>query len=311
MTTAWMKRFLLVGAAASALSGCKMYRLEELRNTVPSGTPFQTELARLYMDFATQEEKNYDWRDSWYFADKGLMLAYGKEMGPEALSDWNIPDEVYADMEKARTRVMALLTPEITAAQPVKAAAMQFYFDCWVEQQEENWQEDDIAFCRDNLLLTMGELSSATPKVASMPEPVKAPAPKEKKAKPVAVAKPEAEAAKEAKAPEAVMSRAVETASYAVFFETGKAEVSRPGLNVIEEVIRTLKGAADYLVVLHTAEAGAAETEDPLSVERSEVVKKLLMDGGISESAIVMDKNAKAAEAGRKINRRVELFLNE
>ena len=57
-----------------------MYELGRiLRNTTPSGSPFQQELARLYMDFASQDEKGYDWFNSWYFADKGLRAAYGKD----------------------------------------------------------------------------------------------------------------------------------------------------------------------------------------------------------------------------------------
>lgn len=340
MSMDWVKRICLLGAAASLTSGCIMYRLEELRNTTPSGSPFQTELARLYMDFATQEEKDYDWQNSWHFADKGLMLAYGKDMPPEALEEWSLPKEALPEMEKARARVMALLTPDIINAQPAKAAAMQFYFDCWVEQQEENWQDDDIAYCRDNLLLTIGELSGPAPKAAARPRKEKkaamaspemtpAPAPEAKafepKASPVPeempkVAKEAKEAPKEApkevkeakKAPEAqpVKERAVETASYAVFFETGKAELSRPGQNVIDEVIRSLKDSSDYQVVLHTAsETAAAEADDALSLERAAAVKKLLAAGGISESAIATGKDTKAP--GRKISRRVELFLNE
>ncbi|MBY0406378.1 MAG: hypothetical protein K2Q01_01705, partial [Rickettsiales bacterium] len=141
MKTTLITRVLLLGLSTTMLSGCMMYRLEELRNTTPAGTPFQTELSHMYMEFAAKEEKDYDWQDSWYFADKGLMLAYGKDVGPEELSGWIIDDAGAAmELEKARIRVMDVLTPEFKERSPSKAAAVQFYFDCWVEQQEEGWQ---------------------------------------------------------------------------------------------------------------------------------------------------------------------------
>src|SRR5580658_2925105 len=75
--------------AVFATSGCEMYSLEKLRHTTPSGSPFQTELSKLYMDFAAQEEKEYDWYNSWHFADKGLQAAYGKDVMPEDLKNWD------------------------------------------------------------------------------------------------------------------------------------------------------------------------------------------------------------------------------
>jgi outer membrane protein OmpA-like peptidoglycan-associated protein len=116
------------------------------------------------MDFATQEEKEYDWFNSWHFADKGLMLAYGKDAGPEELSDWSIPDEMLPELEKARMLLMSVLTPNQMRSSPSRAAEAQFYFDCWVEQAEEQWQQDDIAFCRDNLMRTLEGLDAGVAK---------------------------------------------------------------------------------------------------------------------------------------------------
>ena len=119
------------------MGGCSTYSLQELRQATPAGTPFQTALAHLYMDFAAQEEKDYDWISSWHFADKGLLAVYGKDTAPEDLKDWDIPAEHIEALTKARAALVAALTPENEKANPELAAKAQFNFDCWVEQQEE------------------------------------------------------------------------------------------------------------------------------------------------------------------------------
>ena len=157
----WIKKTLLASVASLSLAGCNMYELEELRHTTPSGTAFQTELSRLYMDYATVAEKDYDWFNSWHFADKGLMLAYGKGATPEDLNDWDIPDEARPDLEKARAALLAILTPERMTASPTTAAEAQFYFDCWVKEQEQNWRTEEIANCRDNLMKALEQLNAS------------------------------------------------------------------------------------------------------------------------------------------------------
>jgi outer membrane protein OmpA-like peptidoglycan-associated protein len=310
-----ISRVSLLALACSLTSGCIMYRLEELRNTTPSGTPFQTELSRMYMDFATKEEKDYDWRNSWHFADKGLMLAYGKDVGPEELDDWSLPGDARMEIEKVRIRVMDMLSAELKASEPSRAAAIQFYFDCWVEQQEENWQEDDIAFCRENLIHALGD-GPTTAATGTKYKPVKTAKLKalptvevEKSPRNVMPAKAAAvktaSARKEAPAAKEVLT---ETASYAVFFEPGKAEVSGPGKNVLNEIVNSVKGKSDYIVILHVAAGAAGESGKDLPAKRVDVVKKTLANGGVNENDIV---NADSAAAAKPVSRRIELFLNE
>ena len=314
MSAAWVKRVAMVLAVTTLTSGCIMYRLEELRNTTPQGTPFQNALAQRYMDFAAQEEKDYDWQNSWYFADKGLMLAYGKDTGPEELGNWNIPDEALSDLVNARTRLMELLTPRFIQESPTRAADAQFYFDCWVEQQEENWQTEDIDFCRSHFMDAIGGLESGEampseapsnpkPVAKKKPQPIKAVAPKK-----VMETVPEAkEEVKTEPAPEPVNTHA-EMISYAVFFEAGKAQLSAPGENVIGEVADSLKHVSSYEIVLH---GGASKTVNALLAdERAQAVKKRLIESGLSAQSIKLPgapENTSAAKAAR----RIEIFLNE
>ena len=275
------------------------------------------------MDFATRGEKEYDWFNSWHFADKGLMLAYGKDMGPEDLNDWDIPIDVRPDMDSARAFLISALTPDHIRNSPAHAAEAQFYFDCWVKYQEANWQTNEINYCRDHLFAALEDLhaGAASPapkaKAASKPKPVAkavdaAPSVAEKTADFAADAKAPAEEKKptaaDAKKPAAEAKRA-ETISYAVFFEADKAQLSEPGKNVISEVIDSLKHVPSYEIVLHgTANKNLGRG---LSNERSQVVKKRLIEGGISERAIKMSSDAASSDAVKAPSRRIEIFLNE
>ncbi len=325
MLMQWVKRGALLCTVAGLSSGCMMYRLEELRNTTPQGSPFQTALSRMYMDFAAKKEKSYDWPNSWYFADKGLRLAYGKDAEPEELDGWNLDDASKMELEKARIRVMDTLTPALKAGAPNRAAMIEFNFDCWVEYAEAGWQTEEIANCRDNLMHSLNGSNSDAVESRPLPaEPMEHGSKKNKVtkwAKPTVFKAPEGETEKAPKSvmPEKPAGKAAkgdakkevmaETASYAVFFEAGKPDVSGPGKNVLNEVVNSLKGKSDYVVILHVAPlTGSAAQEKDLPGKRITVVKKVLTDGGVSSSAIV---NADGPEAAKPVARRIELFLNE
>src|SRR3546814_16511874 len=56
---------------------------------------------------------------------------------------------------------------------PLDAAKAQANFDCWMEQQEENFQPQHIAACRDGYMTDMAELE-AQPQMAMAPAPAPA-----------------------------------------------------------------------------------------------------------------------------------------
>ncbi|MSQ85275.1 MAG: OmpA family protein [Alphaproteobacteria bacterium] len=52
------------------------------------------------------------------------------------------------DITEARTRLMAVLTDDNRKALPAQASLAQTAVDCWMEQQEENFQPKDIEACK-------------------------------------------------------------------------------------------------------------------------------------------------------------------
>lgn len=331
-----LKRAFVIVSASLLLTSCAFYRLEELRHTTPVGTPFQTELSRMYMEFASDQEKGYDWFNSAYFAGKGLSLAYGQDVGPEAIAEWSIPPDVVPAMQDARARVLAALTPDVKRDRPSRAAEAQFYFDCWVKFQDAGWNEEEIAYCHDNLMLSLEILGVPDAKKAPemQAEKEKKPAPKPKKEKKAVIKEaPKAEskepaplaqapAPEESNAPKPTVPgkaqtlepvTSPETVSYVVFFQKDKADLSDPGKAVMQEVVASLKKMSDYEVILHgsTYKAGKPTEENPdLRAPRAEAVRKLLMEAGIKPEIIkIFDENA-AADAKPPAHR-IELFLNE
>ncbi len=266
------------------VSGCSTYSLEELRRTTPKGNAFQTALAKLYMDFSDLEEKDYDWRDSWYFADKGLLAVYGKETAPEDLHEWDLPKDKLAHLEKARADLLAALTPENIKNKPEIAARAQFNFDCWVEQQEENWQKDDIEACRDGFVRALAKLDVNEKKTSNKKELKKA-------------GKKTSDVSSEKLAPT--------TTSFVVFFESGKDSFASVSDSTMAEIIKIVRSNKGYEVVIIDKAAGKKDNIE-LSLERIQAVKMRLIEEGVKEAAIKINGGV-----GKQINNRVEIFLNE
>lgn len=144
------------------VTGCTSFALDELKRTTPEGPAFTRNLAREYLKFASVEAAEmYDWPDSRHFAVKGLRSAAGEAVAPEALEEWMLPRAVLPALAASRARLVALLDGGARERAPEAAARAQAAFDCWVEQQEEDWQTDDIEACRTRLFAALAEVESA------------------------------------------------------------------------------------------------------------------------------------------------------
>lgn len=150
-------------AALLFLSACATFtagpELQSLREAEPEGAAFSQALSREYLVLANFEaDEMVDWRDAQRFTRKGLRAAMGEMVPPEDFMNWRIPDAHQATLAAARARLMAALGAGAPEAAPDNAAQAQAHFDCWVEQQEENWQTTHIASCRAGFELAMGSL---------------------------------------------------------------------------------------------------------------------------------------------------------
>ncbi len=155
---------IAAGIALSMLSACAD-DLVTLKNTTPEGSAFNRNLADEYRRFAVFEaDQMFDWPDAKHFALKGLAAAQGNAVGPENPGDWSIPSAVLPDIKQARRRLAAIFETGVRSGEPETSARAQARFDCWVEQQEENWQTDHIAACRNSFMAALEKLED-TPEV--------------------------------------------------------------------------------------------------------------------------------------------------
>jgi OOP family OmpA-OmpF porin len=153
-----LKTFGFIGALA-LLAGCAT-NIQQMRDVQPTGgSAFTQALAEEYRQFVVREaDEMRDWPDADHFARKGLAAANGEVVLPEELAAWDLPGSTVEELAAARARLMAALDGGARETNPTVAARAQARFDCWVEQQEENHQAEDIAACKEDFLKAMEEL---------------------------------------------------------------------------------------------------------------------------------------------------------
>ena len=245
---------LVIGTAA-ILSACSVTQdLQDLRTIERKGSDFSKALAAEYLAFAESEAAQADWRDQAYFARKGLGAARVETILPEQLAGWNLPEAAIPELTTARADLLGLLDTSARTKFPQDAARAQVKFDCWVEQQEENHQPNDIAACKEEF---MAELE----KLRGLMQPAAAPAP---------AARPG-------------------PANFLVFFDFNSAEITPEAENNLRIAVQQAagyEGGAAVTIVGHTDLSGSVDYNRALGMRRAEAVAAKLSELGLRESAI-------------------------
>jgi OOP family OmpA-OmpF porin len=226
-----------------------------------------------------------DWKDASYYAKKGQRTAAGEAVQPQEISARDLPADHVAELTTARGDLMTLLGAGAGTTIPARAANAQAKFDCWMEQQEENFQPEDIARCRDEFYAALNEVKLAM-----------APAPKVAEDAPPAKALP---------------------ARFIVYFPLDSADLSADAMKTIE----TAAAAAateklNFSVTGHADRAGADDYNMALSLKRADMVSELLGTKGVGGDKISIGGRGEADPAvdtpdgsPEQANRRVEIIL--
>jgi len=144
-------------AALALLAGCTS-NIDQVSMAKGTGSPFTQALTSEYQAYVAEEKSEYDWGNADHFAQKGLLAAGGANVEPEDLANWDIPADKQAELAAARTRLMTALNGGARDAKPQDAARAQARFDCWVEEQDENHEDDKIAACKNDFMAAMDAL---------------------------------------------------------------------------------------------------------------------------------------------------------
>lgn len=143
--------------------------MRQARAVKPSGDAFHRSLYEGYMEHAEYEygPLNMDYRDAIYEAEKAMVAARGGTPTPTEFSERVEPSDKVDELTQSRQRLVTALAGGATTAHPEEAGKAQAFFDCWMEQQEENFQPKDIAYCRDGFFANLQVIEA---KPTQMPE---------------------------------------------------------------------------------------------------------------------------------------------
>lgn len=284
-------KYSAIATLVAGTAGCTTWDMEELQATAPEGDRFQQALAGEYLAFAQSEAAQYDWVDSRHFARKGLIAAKAGETAPEAPDDWRLPRETVAAIGDARQRLLAAFAADARGQEPTLAARAQLHYDCWLEQQEENWQTDHIAACRDGLAADLDRLEVAL-KLTALPDDASA------------VVHP------------AALTYMEDV--YVLRFEHDRVEISPTGQAILKKLLRDVRLDPDARIAVHghADRSGRADYNLSLSGQRAQAVVDALTEAGIPSDAIEMRMHGETNPAvetpdgtREAQNRRVEIFV--
>ena len=141
-------RLLIVGLGAIALGSCGT-QLERAESTSPEGSEFDVSLYEGYVDLSRSEYGEGDYQDSDTFAIAALNASAGNRPAPEEVSSRAQPEDKIGELTDARARLVAVIeNPKAISDYPEDTATAQVMLDCWMQEQEENFQPEDIERCR-------------------------------------------------------------------------------------------------------------------------------------------------------------------
>lgn len=264
---------LAVAACSGANSNSTVAALNKAQAV---GSPFTKSLANEYKKYANaQEKETMDFADAVHFARKGLAAASGIVVMPETLDDWDLSDKNIVEMTTARAALVDALENGGRDMAADKAALAQAKFDCWAEQQEENWNANvpcKSAFY-DALKALQGVVGAA-------------PAPAATEAFPA----PVTEMPKGDTVP-------VEQAMFIVFFDFDKSVVTAGANDVLDAVAQEINNRKDVkglVVIGHTDTSGGVAYNQKLSMRRANAVKDGLVARGVPSDKIRVEGRGKS-----------------
>ncbi len=261
-------RNLVLTAGVITLSGCTMFdtysEVDALNDAQAVGSPFAQALASEYKAFSNSElNEMLDYPDALHFARKGLAAAAGEAVMPEPVGDWNLSEDHIKELSAARGRLVVAFDLGGREIAPSTAALAQAKFDCWIEQQEENWQTEEILSCKKGFMDAIAELEGL---VQQAPQPVE----------PVAEEPP---------------PMVPEEAMYLVFFNWDSSDLSSGALSVLDAVAMEIaKNPPSKVNVLgHADTSGAADYNKKLAFKRASAVRDALVKRGVPADILVVD----------------------
>jgi OOP family OmpA-OmpF porin len=265
---------VMVFALAAVVGGCAGVEIETAKRLDPTGSAFNQALHAEYVERAGIESAEGDYENSDMFAIKAQRAAADEFVVPERVEDHVLPDYTVAAITWARRQLVEALADGGRTTVPELAARAQRMFDCWVEEQEENRQPDDILACRGAFWDAIDEIQEAIKK----PEPVAAAPELEPEPEPEPAPPPPA---------------AIEVPMMPVFFvlfDFDSASLDAKGVSLVENIAEQIlaRDPARVFVSGHTDRAGSNAYNEALSERRGQTVASALARLGVDDLIVTV-----------------------
>jgi len=271
-------RNMMLVFGAVLLAGCSVIdsysEVDALNDAEPTGSAFTRALAGEYKTMSNFELNNQmDYPDALHFARKGLGAAAGDAVMPEPVSDWNLKEEHIVELHEQRSRLVRAYEGGAREIAPELSAQTQAAFDCWIEDQEEYWEDDDLS-CKKLYLDLIAQLEGMVPTPA--PVFVQEPAPIFN----VDPAEP----------------MEVENAMYLVFFNWDSSKVDAGAASVLDAVAREITSNPPSMVNIigHADTSGPRDYNQRLSLKRANNVRDGLISRGIDGRMLSVDSRGES-----------------
>ena len=257
---------LLIGVAGQANANIFFPNYGELENKTFSGSTFNDELAKEYRSMTMYEwNEMRDYIDAEYYASKALMAGeQNRAPAPSNPDEWDIDQETARqELNTAHAELVKALSAGAPTIAPREAAVAQTKFDCWVEQQEEGWQFDEIAACRDQFRTAMADLNAAM-----APKPAVSAAP--------------------AQNTTLVATDMTEIDRTVVYFDFDKATITPDAQAELDRFVKSMQGLDNIKIFVegHADKAGPADYNEKLSERRAAAVRAELDRQGMPLAAV-------------------------
>ena len=256
-----LKQILILGGSAFVLAACTGNLDYDKVAKLPSkGSMFQSYLHKEYVKLAESEFSETDLGDTAYFTGRARMAANAKAFGPQNMAERALPKNKIGELSSARAKLIRALEAGGVKRLPKAAARAQAMFDCWMQEQEENFQPGDIARCRAGFEAAMKQFEAKPrPKaIAKAPPPPPAP-------KPVTIPGP-----------------------FSVFFAFDSAKLDSTAMEVVARVVGATRrsDASGILLAGHADRAGKNDYNFKLSQKRLAAVFDALAKAGINSGSM-------------------------
>lgn len=294
-----------LACAMLALASCiNRQDIGAAQQTQIEGEAFALALYAAYLDQAASEESQADWFDAEFYYDKAQAAARGDAVEPELLENRTLDVDILPSLTAARDALVGVLQRGGPELAPEDSAIALVAFDCWVEQQEEVFQSEDIDGCRVEFEAALARAQAQTSGVIAVllpqedgrdtaidfttvagatviDDPMSA-TQAQSAAVPPEPPVPLSEQTVDNLFGEAIAAQPEDPVDFILYFEAGTSDLTAASAAEIDGIVEfsLSRRVTSLRVVGHTDTVGSSAVNARLSLGRAEQVRDLLVAAG-------------------------------